>query len=64
MTIANPLGLVALSPNMPDSSSCVLAFPEKPAGRVGIVDFSRGKDNPPKCYVDAHKTEIAQIKLS
>ena len=61
VTIPNPQGLVALSPNIP---SCVLAFPEKPAGRVGIVDFSRGKDNPPKAFVDAHKNELAQIKLS
>lgn len=64
VTIPNPQGLVALSPNMPDSNACVLAFPEKPAGRVGIVDFSRGKDNPPKAHVDAHKNELAQIKLS
>jgi WD repeat-containing protein 45 len=64
VTISNPQGLVALSPNMPDSNACVLAFPEKPAGRVGIVDFSRGKDNPQKAYVDAHTDELAQIKLS
>ena len=64
VTCPNPLGLVALSPNIPNSNACVPAFPEKPAGRVGIVDFSRGKDNPPKCFVDAHKTDLAQIKLS
>lgn len=55
---------MALSPNMTDSNACVIAFPEKPAGRVGIVDFSRGKDNPQKAYVNTHTDELAQIKLS
>lgn len=62
-TIKNPHGILALSPNVPDSNACVLAFPEEPAGHVGIADFSRGQD-PPTFKVDAHQTELAQIKLS
>jgi hypothetical protein len=42
-TCENPLGLVALSPNLPESKSCVLAFPDKQVGCVSVVDYSNGE---------------------
>lgn len=61
-TCTNPLGLVALSPNLPDSKSCVLAFPDKAVGHVSIVDYSKGEGQ--LFTVKAHNTALAAIKLS
>ena len=61
-TCQNPLGLVALSPNLPDSKSCVLAYPDKQAGRVAVVDYSQGEGQ--LAIINAHNTSLAAIKLS
>ena len=39
-TCQNQVGLVALSPNIPNMNTCVLAFPSTVIGSVIIVDFS------------------------
>jgi len=61
-TCQNPLGLVALSPNLPDSKSCVLAYPDKQAGRVAVVDYSQGEGQ--LAVINAHNSALAVIKLS
>lgn len=58
-TCQNQAGLVALSPNIPNMNSCVLAFPNAVIGSVSIVDFSHNDNSPKKFTVRAHENDIA-----
>ena len=58
-TCQNQAGLVALSPNIPNMNTCVLAFPSTVIGSVIIVDFSHNDKTPKKLTVKAHENEIA-----